>query len=175
MLIGYAMPGPPSPTVGAMRIQRHLNVWLGVMLRRDLSGDVGEKRPIYRRISNRSDGGRDAQRSAGIRAYWQSRTRRQGKRNRQAVRPTNDDVPYGFCIGEVAFGVMCLRHGWPRLFGTDLVGEASWKGQARDQGLVWTRRTHGVSNPEPAPRWGRAVRPSWPEDSQRRYPSEKHT
>jgi len=44
-----ARTGPPSPAVGAMRIQACLNVSLDVMLRRDLSGDKGGKRTIYRR------------------------------------------------------------------------------------------------------------------------------
>ena len=56
-----ARTGPPSPAVGAMRIQPCPNVWLDVMLRRDLSGDRGGIRTRYRSGSDRSDGDADVQ------------------------------------------------------------------------------------------------------------------
>ena len=62
VLIEYAKTGPPCSADGAMGIRCHLNVWLEVMVRRDLGGDIDGKRPISRRISNRSDGGGSAKR-----------------------------------------------------------------------------------------------------------------
>ena len=58
LMLECAKTGPSTPAVGAMRIQPCLNVWLEVMLLRDLSGDTGGKRPIYRRISDGSEGRR---------------------------------------------------------------------------------------------------------------------
>ena len=111
-----------------MRIQPRLNVWLKVMLRRYLSGDAGEKRPIYWRSSNRSDGGRDAQRgrwgpsvliwdARGVGVRPRSVTALAsagvgGKRDRQAIRHANDDVPHSFSAGD----------GCPRSLRADLVG-----------------------------------------------------
>ena len=139
-----------------MRIQPRLNVWLKVMLRRYLSGDAGEKRPIYRRSSNRSDGGRDAQRGrwgpsvliwdargVGVRSRSVTalagagvgglgripvfrreaplrrirQARRQGKRDRQAIRHANDDVPHSFGAGDG-----CLRSLRADLVGWSFLG-----------------------------------------------------
>jgi hypothetical protein len=44
-----AKTGPTSPAVGAMRIQPCLNVWLDVMLRRDLNEDTDGIHTRYRR------------------------------------------------------------------------------------------------------------------------------
>ena len=89
-LIEYAKTGPPCSADGAMGIRSHLNVWLEVMVRRDPGGDTDGKRPISRRISNRSDGGGSTKREPGV--HRTRRVFRRCKQDRQTLRHADDDV-----------------------------------------------------------------------------------